>query len=65
MSKTLLLSLFLIFSFSAYSQSILISSKYKIERTCLGRNADIIERYSYHLLDEYCDFIQKKKDNHL
>ena len=40
--KTVLLSLFLIFTFSSCPQTILISSKYKIERTCLEKNADMI-----------------------
>ncbi len=63
--KIVLLSLFFIFTFSSYSQTILISSKYKIERTCLEKNADMIERFSYYLQDDYNNFIQHKLDNHL
>ena len=63
--KTVLLSLFLIFTFSSCPQTILISSKYKIERTCLEKNADMIERFSYHLQDDYNNFIQQKLDTQL
>lgn len=61
--KINILLLFLSFTFSLYSQTVLVSSKYRIERTCLGGNADKIERYSYHLQDQYSYFIQQKKEN--
>lgn len=63
--RIVLLLLFFIFTFSSYSQTILISSKYKIERTCLEKNADMIEGFSYYLQDDYNNFIQQKIDNHL
>ena len=60
-----LLSLFVILTSSLYAQTVLISSRYNIERICLGEDADKVERYSYHLQDQYNSFNQQKLVNHL
>ncbi len=48
-----------------YSQTKLVSSRYQLERVCVGKGADKKERYAYHLIDDYHVFQKQISDNHL
>ena len=63
-NRTSAIFLFCVLFSSAYAQTVLVSPKYKLMRTCGIMGVD--ERfYSYHLLNDYHEFVQQKADRHL
>ena len=62
-NRTSAIFLFCVLFSSAYAQTVLVSPKYKLMRTCEILVDD--KYYSYHLLDDYHEFVQQKTDKHL
>lgn len=53
------------FTSCLYSQTKLVSSRYRLERVSMGKKADKKEWYAYHLIDDYHAFQKQMSDNPL
>lgn len=54
-----------VFTSCLYSQTKLVSSRYQLERVCIGKDVDKEEWYAYYLTDDYHAFQKQISGNHL